>query len=147
YNAGVYGYTSGQTAANVPTYGVIGQSVYGFGAWGLCSAPPGTLGQPGGGGIQAVCGMLGTSTSNVGIYAISTGSYALVADGNGPSTVGALIRGQGGAAAAVFQGNVQIQGNLTVTGSFPKSGAVPHPDGTHRRLYAQESPEPWFEDF
>ena len=29
----------------------------------------------------------------------------------------------------------------------PKSAAVPHPDGSHRRLYCQESPNPWFEDF
>ena len=24
---------------------------------------------------------------------------------------------------------------------------MPHPDGSHRLLYCQESPEPWFEDF
>jgi len=29
----------------------------------------------------------------------------------------------------------------------PKSAAVPHPDGTLRRLYCVESPESWFEDF
>lgn len=28
-----------------------------------------------------------------------------------------------------------------------KSAVVPHPDGTHRRLYCLESPENWFEDF
>jgi hypothetical protein len=28
-----------------------------------------------------------------------------------------------------------------------KSAAVPHPDGSHRRLYCLESPESWFEDF
>ena len=28
-----------------------------------------------------------------------------------------------------------------------KSAAVPHPDGSHRRLYCMESPESWFEDF
>jgi len=28
-----------------------------------------------------------------------------------------------------------------------KSAAVPHPDGTHRRLYCVESPDSWFEDF
>src|SRR6266540_534737 len=27
------------------------------------------------------------------------------------------------------------------------NAAVPHPDGSHRLLYCQESPEPWFEDF
>ena len=29
----------------------------------------------------------------------------------------------------------------------PKNALVPHPDGSHRRMYCQESPEPWFEDF
>src|SRR5262249_59359174 len=61
---------------------------------------------------------------------------------------GGLIAGASSTAlAGLFQGNVQIQGNLTVTGSFPKSAAVPHPDGSYRRLYCQEAPEPWFEDF
>ena len=35
---------------------------------------------------------------------------------------------------------------MTVVGG-PKSAAVPHPDGSHRRLYCMESPESWFEDF
>ena len=35
---------------------------------------------------------------------------------------------------------------MTVVGGA-KSAAVPHPDGTHRRLYCVESPESWFEDF
>ena len=28
-----------------------------------------------------------------------------------------------------------------------KSAVVPFRDGSHRRVYCQESPEPWFEDF
>lgn len=47
--------------------------------------------------------------------------------------------------AGLFFGNVQVQGDFTVTGH--KSAAVPHPDGTHRRLYCVESTENWFEDF
>src|SRR5262249_50428628 len=143
----LYGYADGSANPNAPPYGAIGQCEGGFGFWGFSNAPAGAIARPGGGAYTAVSGVLGTSPNNVGIYAVSTGSYGLVADGNGPSTVGALIRGNGGAAAAVFGGNVQIQGNLTVTGSFPKSAAVPHPDGTLRRLYCQEAPEPWFEDF
>jgi hypothetical protein len=50
-----------------------------------------------------------------------------------------------GVYAGLFQGNVLIQGSYTATGA--KSAAVPHPDGSHRRMYCQESPEPWFEDF
>jgi hypothetical protein len=50
-----------------------------------------------------------------------------------------------GAPAALFEGEVTVAGDFTVTGA--KSAAVPHPDGTHRRLYCMESPESWFEDF
>ncbi len=39
-----------------------------------------------------------------------------------------------------------LGGSLTVVGGA-KSAAVPHPDGSHRRLYCLESPESWFEDF
>jgi len=39
-----------------------------------------------------------------------------------------------------------VVGDFTATGGA-KSAAVPHPDGTHRRLYCIESPEPLFEDF
>jgi hypothetical protein len=42
-------------------------------------------------------------------------------------------------------GDLTVFGNLTVTGA--KSMAMPHPDGSYRRLYALESPESWFEDF
>jgi hypothetical protein len=41
---------------------------------------------------------------------------------------------------------VIVGGDFTVVGGA-KSAAVPHPDGTHRRLYCVESPENWFEDF
>jgi len=37
-------------------------------------------------------------------------------------------------------------GDFAVSGGA-KNAAVPHPDGSHRLLYCQESPEPWFEDF
>ena len=51
-----------------------------------------------------------------------------------------------GAYAGAFYGPVVVSGNFTVVGGA-KSAAVPHPDGTHRRLYCMESPESWFEDF
>jgi hypothetical protein len=50
-----------------------------------------------------------------------------------------------GAYAGLFYGPVAVSGDFTVFGA--KSAAVPHPDGTHRRLYCVESPESWFEDF
>jgi hypothetical protein len=48
--------------------------------------------------------------------------------------------------AGLFIGSVIVQGNFTVVGGA-KSAAVPHPDGSLRRLYALESPESYFEDF
>ena len=51
-----------------------------------------------------------------------------------------------GAAAAMFCGLVNVVGDFTVVNGA-KSTAVPHPDGTHRRLYCMESPESWLEDF
>ncbi len=47
--------------------------------------------------------------------------------------------------AGHFKGSVLVEGDFTVVGGN-KSAAVPHPDGTHRRLYCMESPESWFED-
>jgi hypothetical protein len=112
----LYGYADGPPNPNFAPVGAVGQCESGFGVWGLSSAGPGATSRPGGGAVTAVSGVLGTSASGLGVYAISSGSYALAADGNGPSTVGALIRGLGGAQAAVFVGNVEIQGHLTVTG-------------------------------
>ena len=54
--------------------------------------------------------------------------------------------GVAGAFAAAFYGPVVVAGDLTVVGGA-KSAAVPHADGSHRRLYCVESPESWFEDF
>jgi len=51
----------------------------------------------------------------------------------------------GSAYAGFFQGNVYVSGTLSIGGT--KSAVVLHADGSHRRVYCQESPEPWFEDF
>ena len=79
-------------------------------------------------------GVLGTSNSSIGGFfasGTSTGLYA-----TGPAA----------GFAARFDGPVLGQRHFTALGG-PKSAAVPHPDGTHRRLYCVESPESWFEDF
>jgi hypothetical protein len=47
--------------------------------------------------------------------------------------------------AASFKGTVVVNGDLFATGA--KAAVVSHPDGSHRALYAVESPESWFEDF
>jgi hypothetical protein len=57
-------------------------------------------------------------------------------------------------AAAVFKGNVVVEGNLVVKEGYNlivqtvgnKNGVVSFADGSHRLLYAIESPEAWFED-
>jgi hypothetical protein len=114
----LYGYSEGPANPSYAPVGAVGQCENGFGVWGLSSAGPGATSRPGAGNPTAVSGVLGTSASNVGVYAISSGSYALAADGNGPNTVGVLGRGLGGGKAAVFVGNVEVQGHLTVTGGI-----------------------------
>ncbi len=79
-------------------------------------------------------GVLGTSNSSIGGFFSSSTSTGLFASG--------LNTGF----AARFNGPVQVNGAFTVLGG-PKSAAVPHPDGSYRRLYCMESPESWFGDF
>jgi hypothetical protein len=134
----MYGFTDGPPNPNYAPVGAVGQCQNGFGVWGLSSAGPGAASRPGGGTPTAISGVLGTSPSGLGVYAISSGSYALAADGNGPSTVGALLRGLGGGKAAVCVGDVEIQGHLTVTGGVngPVSAAQADGSGTRQALPA-----------
>jgi hypothetical protein len=83
-----------------------------------------------------------------GVYGLSAKGHGLVgatASTGGAAVVGAS-NGVAGAFAGAFYGSVVVSGGFTVVGG-PKSAAVPHPDGSHRRLYCMESPESWFEDF
>jgi hypothetical protein len=83
-----------------------------------------------------------------GIYGLSANGHGLVgatATAGAAAVVGAT-NGVAGAYAGAFYGSVIVGGSLTVVGGA-KSAAVPHPDGSHRRLYCMESPESWFEDF
>jgi hypothetical protein len=82
------------------------------------------------------------------IYGLCAKGHGLVgatATAGGAAVVGAT-NGVAGAYAAAFYGPVIVGGDFTVVGGA-KSAAVPHPDGSHRRLYCLESPESWFEDF
>jgi hypothetical protein len=83
-----------------------------------------------------------------GVYGISAKGHGLVgATGSaGAAAVVGAANGVAGAYAGVFYGPVAVGGPFTVVGAS-KSAAVPHPDGTLRRLYCMESPESWFEDF
>jgi hypothetical protein len=83
-----------------------------------------------------------------GVYGLSAKGHGLVgatATAGGAAVAGSA-NGLAGAYAGLFYGPVVVNGNFTVFGGA-KSAAVPHPDGSHRRLYCVESPESWFEDF
>jgi hypothetical protein len=88
-------------------------------------------------------GVFGVSQGGVGVIATSTQSYAMYCSSNAHWGLFSYSP----TFAAVFSGNVQIYGSLTVTGSYPKSAGVKKRDGTLARMYCQEAPEPWFEDF
>ena len=90
----------------------------------------------------------GPGAGGFGVYGLSAKGHGLVGATAAPgaaAVVGAT-NGVVGAYAAALYGPVIVGGNFTVVGGA-KSAAVPHPDGTHRRLYCVESPESWFEDF
>ena len=89
----------------------------------------------------------GPGAGGFGVYGLSAKGHGLVgavATAGAAAVVGAT-NGVAGAFAAAFYGPAIVGGDFTVFGA--KSAAVPHPDGTHRRLYCVESPESWFEDF
>lgn len=159
-NVGVYGHSSSHTGVfgvSESNAGVYGQSQTHIGVYGL-STVTGVVGVgTSNSGVQGSStygpGVYCESSTNAGLYATSgyTGVFGTSAGIGvwGATSSGTAIFGQagGGGWAGHFAGNVYINGSLTVTGSFPKSAAVAHPDGSYRRMYCQEAPEPYFEDF
>ncbi len=148
--AGVYGLASSNT-------GVRGQSTSNFGVYGTSANSTGVAGDSpnyigvfgnsnGGVGMWANSStgyaLYGVSTAGIGLYG-SSGSYIGISAASGSST--GLFATSNTGLAAFFQGPVQVQGSFTVIGG-PKSAAVPHPDGSHRRMYCVESTESWFDD-
>ena len=69
--------------------------------------------------------------------------FGVVGLSDGAGGIG--IVGSSNFVAGLFLGHVVIEGDMMVHGV--KSAALAHPDGSHRLLYAIESPECWFEDF
>jgi hypothetical protein len=148
---------------------VLGQSNSGVGVQGASNGNVGVLGQS-----NASVGVYASSTSSTGLFATSTSGAGVVASTNNGNAIqgasngnvgvlgtsnssiggffssgtstGLYATGPASGFAARFDGPVQVNGAFTVVGG-PKSAAVPHPDGSHRRLYCVESPESWFEDF
>jgi hypothetical protein len=173
-NAGVLGETfvadapgvQGRAPSGSQAKGVHGISNSGYGVFGEGST--GVHGEStGGNGVEGVI-TSASSASAIGVYGLNYSTYAgpgpgaggfgvyglsakghglvgATATAGGAAVVGAT-NGVAGAYAAAFYGPVIVGGDFTVVGGA-KSAAVPHPDGTHRRLYCVESPESWFEDF
>jgi hypothetical protein len=157
---GVYG-SGGEAgllgAGPVGIDGITSQS--GIGVRGTSDSGIGILGNSNSGiGVQAdstqSVGLYANSTQYVGVYAYSVNSRAVYGtSSNGDGVFGfAQAKGVGvigysvNGLAGLFQGPVIVLGDFTVIGGS-KSAAVPHPDGSYRRMYSLESPESWFEDF
>ncbi len=89
----------------------------------------------------------GPGGGGYGVFGYSSRGHGVVGTANtaGAAAVVGATNGVADAYAAVFYGPVVVVGDFAVRGA--KSAAVPHPDGSHRRLYCVESPESWFEDF
>ena len=119
-SSGVLGVSSGPSN---PQPGVVGSATNGYGVFGFSQNSNGIAGQSGGG----AAGCVG--------FAGAPGGYGIY---GGTAVAGGYAGG--------FAGPVLVVGDFTATGGA-KSAAVPHPDGTHRRLYCMESPESLFEDF
>jgi hypothetical protein len=135
--------------------GVRGESRDHYGMFGSSTTNVGVLAES-----EQAEGVWAFSSTGIGVYSRSKYNYGI--EGVTQSAAYAGLVGVGtvsgsagfyalgavpGATAGTFQGNVIINGSLTVTGSYPKSAAVKKRDGTQVRMYCQESPEPWFEDF
>ena len=159
--SGVWGYSD-------EYYGVYGISPNNYGNYGWSGTSAGILGysdsfigvlgliKQDGVGVVGIfpsnTGVYGTSTNSYGVYGISTNSIGLGGHSNAyigiqvTSNTGTALYASSSGYAGYFVGSVAVQGNFTVFGGA-KSAAVRHPDGSHRRLYAVEAPESWFEDF
>jgi len=118
--------------------GVSGHSNASHGVFGKSTAPElENLIVGGVTGVSSQHGVVGESTSTEG---------GLFAGVFGFSDSGIGVRGESTSGlAARFFGTVHIIGDLLVTDN--KSAMVRDSAGKHRRLYAVESPESWFEDF
>ncbi|HYU19239.1 MAG TPA: hypothetical protein VEQ11_11140, partial [Chloroflexota bacterium] len=117
---GVLGLATGASNASP---GVFGSATNGYGVFGFSANSNGIAGQS------------GTSAAGCVGFAGAPGGYGIY---GGIAVAGGYAGG--------FAGPVLVVGDFTVANGA-KNAAVPHPDGSHRPLYCQESPEPWFEDF
>jgi hypothetical protein len=143
-NNGVEGHGSGKAAG-----------VAGFGIGAPNTAPSGAVGvfgQAGSGDTNGVeghgsgraAGVAGFGDPGRGIGVSGDGDIGVQATSEGLAGLFASISGKGWF-AGIFDGPLWVTGDLIVSGK--KGAAVSLQDGSHRLLYAVESPESWFEDF
>jgi hypothetical protein len=148
---GVFGRCDSSTGAGV---GAFNQN--GVGVLGLSGNAPG-LGRFGVAGLVEGANLPGVERAGViGVTSNDIGVWGMI-DPSNPSDDAWAVFGTAAlnlnpdgsfsyiGLAGNFVGPVAVEGDLTVFGA--KSAAVPHPDGSHRKLYCVESPESWFEDF
>jgi hypothetical protein len=143
---GVYGINNfgmGVVGRSDSGIGVVGGSVTGIGVMGGSFANHGVVGISSGlkeGSYFA--GVCGAATRSVGVF-------AQVTDPN--ASTGIALYAKAPKYAGWFEGDVLITGNVVIEQGLevqgPKSAVVAFADGSHRLLYAIESPEAWFEDF
>jgi hypothetical protein len=137
---GVHGDASDTAASAIGVLGTGYLGVFGnaaqFGVYGFAT----------GAGAQ---GFHAEAPAGVGLVAV--GQQGLITEGTGALGLearcasGTAVLAVSSSLAGRFIGHVLIEGNHTITGV--KSAAVPHPDGSHRRLYCEESTESWFSDY
>ncbi len=132
-NAGVLAIASAAGSQGVNASGVF------IGVHGVS----GQRGVQGDGTVHGVLGFGGTrgvegDGTDFGVIGFGTAANSRGVHGVGPIGVVGQTNVAGGT-------GVSCIGNFVATGT--KSAAVPYPDGSHRLLYAMESPESWFEDF
>lgn len=136
----------GVLGVSAETFGVLGQSrddygVFGDGRDGVGGRGRGRTQADSGTGVRGDAdghgwGVIGSAPDGTGVRGDTLRGVAVQGNVN-------LIGGDG--LAGEFFGPVEVQGTLTVNGVVV--AAVPHPDGSHRGVYAVKSPESWFEDF
>ncbi len=156
---GGYFYGSASGALSIGVYGDVGSSgtygVYGtggnYGVYGEAYSNGGAgvyASSSSGPGVVALGGTNGVEATGVtrGVYAIG-GSYGVVggASANGGAGVYGSNSGNPATWGGYFVGDTYVTGNFTCAGF--KSATVKVDNGEYRLLYAQESPENWFEDF
>jgi hypothetical protein len=121
---GVYGVANPGTTPDSASAGVRGDSTSGIGVYGQSSNNHG-------------CGGATTKAGFSGLFGFTNvpGASALLG-----------ISSPANGTAGYFHGAVFVDGSFQVLNGA-KAALVAHPDGSHRRVYCQEAPEPWFEDF